>query len=102
MALKKEIISDNGVPLSYHRVVSVNNITNVQSIIEIGSYVSEDERNREIELLSYNKDNPHNTKAINVFINSTFVSIPYDENLNVVNAYDYLKDLDMFKDAEDI
>lgn len=102
MALKKEIISDDGVPLSYHRVVSVNNITNVQSIIEIGSYVSEDERNREIEILSYNKDNPHNTKTINVFINSTFVSIPYDENLNVINAYDYLKDLDMFKNATNV
>lgn len=102
MALKKEIISDSGVPLSYHRVVSVSNITNVQSTIEIGSYVSQEERKRELDILSYNTENPHNTKPINVFKNTTFVSIPYNENLNVTNAYDYLKDLDMFKDAEDI
>lgn len=102
MALKKEIISDNGVSLSYHRVVSVSNVTNVQSTIEIGSYVSQEERKRELDILSHNIENPYNTKPMNVFKNTTFVSIPYNENLNVTNAYDYLKDLDMFRDAKDI
>ena len=38
---------------------------------------------------------------MNVFIDTKFYSKEYDKNLNVDNAYDYLKTLDEFKDAED-
>ena len=48
MALKKLITLDNGIPLSYHRIVSLNKITNNCNIIEIASYVSEEKRQEEI------------------------------------------------------
>ena len=44
MALNKKIELDSGVVVNYHRVVSVNKITNIQNIIEVASYTSEDKR----------------------------------------------------------
>ena len=97
MALKKEIVLDNGIITNYHRIVSINNIINKNSIIEVASYINEVQRNKEKEW--------YETKSqedINVFINSKFYSKEYDENLNVVNAYGYLKTLDEFIESEDI
>lgn len=97
MALKKDIVLDNGIILNYHRVVSVNNITNQQSIIEVASYINEEQRDKEKEW--------YETKSqgdMNVFINTKYYSKEYDKELNVDNAYEYLKTLDNFKDAEDV
>ena len=47
MALLKEIELENGVKVSYHRITSVNAITNNNSIIEVSSYTSEAKRNEE-------------------------------------------------------
>ena len=44
MALIKEIELNNGVKVNYHRIVSVNNITNHVSIIEVASYTSKEKR----------------------------------------------------------
>ena len=44
MALNKSITLENGVTVNYHRVVSVNSITNKASIIEIASYISKEKR----------------------------------------------------------
>ena len=49
MALKKEMILENGIILNYHRVVSVNNVTNQQSVIEVASYINEAQREKEKE-----------------------------------------------------
>ena len=94
MALKKDIILENDVVLNYHRIVSVTNITNQSSIIEIGSYINKEEREKEKEwYLSKGKGD------MNVFINTKFYSKKYDKNLNVDNAYEYLKTLPEFEDA---
>lgn len=47
MALKKEIELENGVVLNYHRISSLNKITNISNIIEVNSYVSESQRDKE-------------------------------------------------------
>jgi hypothetical protein len=39
---------------------------------------------------------------MNVYIHTKYFSKEYDENLNVINAYDYLKTLDEFKDSIDL
>ena len=97
MALKKDLILENGIVLTYHRVVSVTNITNQKSIIEVASYLNSDQRQREKDwYMSNSKDN------MNVYINATYFSKEYDKELNVDNAYEYLKTLDEFKDAEDV
>jgi hypothetical protein len=97
MAIKKDLTLDNGIVLNYHRVVSVNNITNQQSIIEVASYINEEQRNKEKEWYETKSQND-----MNVFINTSFYSKEYEKELNVDAAYEYLKTLVEFKDAEDI
>ena len=41
MALLKEIELENGIKVNYHRITSVNEITNNNSIIEVSSYFCE-------------------------------------------------------------
>ena len=92
MALIKSITLDNGITVNYHRVVSVNNITNHASIIEIGSYTSSEKRQEEKLALE-------NNQPMNIFIHSEYLNIPYNSTLNVNSAYAYLKTLDKFSNA---
>ena len=94
MALIKEIELPSGVKVNYHRVVSVNNVTNHASIIEIASYTDKSKRAEEIEALANNADT-------NVFIYSEYLEIPYNSELNVNSAYGYLKTLEKYSDATD-
>lgn len=95
MALNKEIVLDNGVTTNYHRIVSINNITNVTTVIEVTSYTSKEKRQEEIEAIK-------NAKEMNIFIDTNYINKDYEENFTIEKAYEYLKTLDDFKNAEDI
>ena len=95
MGLLKKITLDNGIIANYHRVVSVNNITNIASIIEIGSYTSQAKREEE-------KNAIKNNKRMNVFIQSDYINIPYNQDLNVKSAYEYLKQTEKYSGAKDV
>lgn len=97
MALQKDKKLNNGVVVNYHRVVSVNNITNKKSIIEVASYINEEERNKEKEWYENNSQT-----NMNVFIYATYYSEEYDKELNVDSAYEYLKTLDEFAGSIDV
>ena len=47
MALKKEIELENGIILNYHRITSLNKVTNIMNRIEVNSYISESQRDKE-------------------------------------------------------
>lgn len=94
MALIKAIELDNGVIVNYHRVVSVNNITNQESIIEVASYTSKAKREEEKEAIEQHQE-------MNVFISTEYVNIPYNAELDVVSAYEYLKTTPKYRGAED-
>lgn len=95
MALSKEIILDNGVTVNYHRIVSVNTITNVNNIIEIASYTSDDKRDEEKDALA-------NGESMNVFIRTIYANAEYDQSMTVEDAYEWVKEnLSDFMDAED-
>lgn len=98
MALLKKIILDNGIPVNYHRIVSVNKITNNATIIEIASYVDEDQRQKEIDYYNSTEEN----KSMNVFINTDYIQKDYVEDENIEELYEYLKTTDKFKDSTDI
>lgn len=109
MALLKEIELDNGIKLNYHRVASVNSITNITTIIEVASYVSEDKRleEKEYQMLQMkpNKTDEEKLKleqGINVYVDTEYIQIPYDKDMNVDNAYEYLKTLEEYEEVEDI
>lgn len=94
MALIKEIELENGVKVNYHRIVSVNNITNHVSIIEVASYTSKEKREQEKEAFEKGK-------FIDVFKETKFIEKEYEEDLNVVSAYEYLKTLPEFSGCTD-
>lgn len=94
MAIIKNIELENGVTVSYHRVVSVNNVTNVSSIIEVGSYTNKAKREEEKQAIE-------NAQPMDVFIDSKYLSIPYNPQLNVDSAYDYLKTTDEYSGGTD-
>ena len=97
MALKKDKVLENGIVLTYHRVVSINSITNVQSMIEVGSYLNKEQREKEREwYTSGGRD------RLDVYTNTKYYTKDYDKDLNVDNAYEYLKTLEDFADAEDV
>lgn len=98
MAIKKLITLDNGIPVNYHRIVSINKITNNSNVIEIASYVSEEKRQEELDYYNSNDEN----KLMNVYINTEYISKDYDETESIQDVYDYLKTTEKFKDAEDV
>lgn len=94
MALIKPITLENGITVNYHRVVSVNNITNHASIIEVASYTSEEKRQEEKTALE-------NNEPMNVFISTEYLNKEYTQKLDVDAAYAYLKGLEKFENSED-
>lgn len=97
MALQKEIILDNGVIVNYHRIVSINKITNNTNIIEVASYTSAEKRQEEIDYYNSKEE-----KTMNVYIDTNYINKEYNETETIEDTYTYLKTLDKFKDAEDV
>lgn len=97
MALKKDKILENGIVLTYHRIVSINSITNVQSMIEVGSYLNKEQREKEREWYASGSED-----RLDVYTNTKYYTTDYNKDLNVDSAYEYLKTLEDFADAEDV
>ncbi len=89
MALIKSITLENGITVNYHRIVSVNNITNHSSVIEVASYTTKSKRLEEKSALE-------NHESMNIFINTEYFNTDYNSSLNVNTAYSYLKTLGQF------
>ena len=101
MALKKQIELENGITVNYHRIVTINKVTNNTTIIEVASYTSEEKRQEEAEALRIGQETGE-AVPMNVFIETTYLNKEYVENETIKDLYDYLKTTDKFKDAEDI
>jgi hypothetical protein len=100
MALSKKIEEKNGVTTNYHRIVSINQIVNNQTLIEVASYT--DKSKREEEQQAYKTAKETGTfPEMNVFIDTKFINKEYAEEESVESAYDYIKTLDEFKGAKD-
>lgn len=110
MALSKLIKFDK-VETNYHRIIEMRNVINKNTFIEVGSYTSEQRRDNEIEineLRSKNYDDltPEEkdrvTNMENIYVHYSNYMLDYKEDLTIEEAYDYLKTLDEFKDAENV
>jgi hypothetical protein len=97
MALYKHIVLSSGVEVVYHRVVSLNQITNVETVIEIAGYTSREKRQEEQHGFETGYQEP-----IDVFIDTRYISAPYSSVTTVDEAYEYLKTLPQYTGAEDI
>lgn len=96
MALIKEIELDSGVSVRYHRIVSVNTVTNVQDTLEIASYTSQAKREAEKSALA-------SGEPMDVFISTRYVPAPFGSCPTVTRAYEWLKaNVGDFAEAEDV
>lgn len=95
MALEKNIISNNGVTTKYHRIVSINKIINICDIIEVASYTSKSKRQEEIDAIK-------NSTNMDVYIETEYLNVEYDEDRTIKSTYEYLKTLDKYKDSINI
>ena len=98
MALRKEIELESGIVVTYHRITSINKITNVANIIEVSSYTTKSKREDERNYYNSEEEN----KAMDIFIETEYINKEYDENETIKDAYDYLKTLDKYKNSEDV
>lgn len=96
MAISLQKTLPNGVPLSYHRIVSLTTVVNQQCIIEVASYVSQEAREQEQAAIA----DPET--GCDVFINTQLISVDYDPEMSVTKAYTLLKGMEEYKDATDI
>lgn len=99
MALKKQIELENGIILNYHRIVSISKITNNITTVEVASYISETQRQKEQEALIQSQEIGE-AIPISVFINTVYVNKEYIEDETIKDLYKFLKTTEMFKDAE--
>lgn len=101
MALQKPITLDNGITVNYHRIVSLNKITNQANIIEVASYTSKEKREEEKEAIKKGQE-AGEAISTNIFIDTTYINKEYSETEAIEDAYKYLKTTDKFKNAVDI
>lgn len=101
MALQKQIELENGIILNYHRIASINKITNNTTVIEVASYINETKRQTEIDALQIGQETGEAIQT-NIFIETTFVNKEYSEDETIKDLYDYLKTTDKFKNAIDV
>lgn len=113
MALQKEIELENGIILNYHRITSLNKITNMSNTIEVNSYISESQRDKEKRYQELQKKSASGeeltpeeqeelNKGINVLVEADYVTTDYDPNMTIETAYEYLKTTEKYKNAENV
>lgn len=98
MALKKKVKMPNGIELEYHRIAMVKIDTNQQITILLQSYLDESGRNYE---KSYAAGEIEGEPTF-PFVNSEYISLAYDETMNIKNAYEWLKTQPQFEGAVDV
>lgn len=89
MALFKTIKQPDGVTTTYHRILFIDSMINSHVSIVVMSYIDEEGR----------KNSSPEARAYNVTV--TYEK-EYEKNMTVERAYQYLKTLPQFEDAEDI
>ena len=95
MALLKTIELDSGIILNYHRIVTITKITNHSIVLEIAGYTSAEKREQEVQQFK-------NGEEVTVYVDTTFMSVDYDEDTTIKDWYDYLKTTNKYLNAEDI
>lgn len=99
MGLLKKVELDNGITVNYHRITSINKITNQTTMIEVSSYTSKDKREEEKRAIQEGQEKGEAVE-MNVFIETTYINKDYEQNETIEDLYNYLKLQDKFKDAE--
>ena len=95
MALKKDIVLENGIVVKYHRVEKIDIRINQVILIYVMSYLDDTQRKKEKDF------EPDAGLPLLVFTKEWRKEQEYKDNYSIEQVYDYLKTLDEFKGAED-
>ena len=87
MALYKEIRQNDGVRTTYHRIMFLQQTVNRQNSIAVLSYTDEEAR-------KFEQDGEYRP-----YRHSVTYEVDYNPNMTVMDAYEYLKTLDVFAGA---
>ena len=98
MALRKVIRKPNGLVFNYHRIAMVKIDTNQQCTFLVESYLNEE--GRELEK-AYAAGNIVGEITLPYTL-CNYISTDYDANMNIHNAYEWLKIQPEYVGAEDI
>lgn len=91
MGLRKEIRQEDGVVTNYHRILYLRQTVNKQTSIAVVSYVDDMARSDE------------KTAVIGQpYKQAITYEIDYDESMTIEKAYDFLKTLPQFENAENV
>ena len=100
MALSKEVTQPDGVVTAYHRVERVTIVPNVGNTIRVVSYIGREGREAaracDARACGGDFDVPRPYAAY------TDLGCPYDGSMTVRSAYEALRSLDVFRDAQDV
>ena len=91
MALKKDILQNDGVTTNYHRILFLTATTNRQNSIAVLSYVGSEAR-----------DGERDGSIAQPYRKCVTYETDYDPNMTISKAYDYLKTLPQFVGAVDV
>lgn len=102
MAIKKQVMADNGIVTEYHRIAMIKTEVNQAVTILIYSYLSSDGRQIEKDYAAglYNDIEAGMVKF--PYVDTTYVSADYNPAMTVEKAYEYIKTLPQFEDSEDV
>lgn len=89
MAIKKEIVQDDGVITNYHRILFLQTTINSHISIAVLSYITGNSRSVE-------------SGMSRPYAKAKTYECAYDENMTVEKAYEYLKTLPDFEGAENV
>lgn len=96
MAIIKNIIADNGIPLSYHRIALITIDVNNGCTVLVHSYVDANARQQELD---YKNGVAEVLTA--PYVNFEYHAAEYDPDFSVNKAYQWLKTLPQFEGALD-
>ena len=91
MALRKEIRQDDGVVTNYHRIMYLMQTVNKQNSIAVVSYVDQVARTDE-----------QNAVIGQPYKQAVTYETDYDEDMTIEKAYEFLKTLPQFENAENV
>lgn len=102
MAIKMQVIEDNGIITEYHRIALLSIDVNQQNTILVHSYLSADGRQIEKDYA----DGLYRDVEVGMmrfpYVSAEYIHASYDPNMTISSAYSYLKTLSKFEGAEDI